>query len=182
MTSNICRVSSISCVLLPLAAQTKPPCRLRLHPSHGWLCLRRPTVCTLQRWPVPPYIPPHVLLFSGDVSPNTHPCPNQSTLILPSACDWTDASSTAHVCSVQGLVVVLRLAALVRSPSAGRRLLALSTSSTTERNKEMTVRGEDDSRDPPASWQYAIKCLYITSPKIWSLLMVGHLGLTPLST
>ena len=46
----------------------------------------------------------------------------------------------------------------------------------------MTVRGEDDSRDPPASWQYASKCLYSTSPKIWFLLMVGHLGLTPLST
>ena len=40
-----------------------------------------------------------------------------------------------------------------------------STWSTTERNKEMTVHGEDDSRDPPASWQYASKCLYITSPK-----------------
>ena len=75
-----------------------------------------------------------------------------------------------------------RLAALVRPPCAVRRPLALSTSSTTERNKEMTVRGEDDSRDPPASWQYASKCLYITSPKIWFLLMVGHLGLTPLST
>ena len=60
--------------------------------------------------------------------------------------------------------------------------LALSTSSTIERNKEMTVRGEDDSRDPPASWQYASKCLYSTSPKIWFLLMVGHLGLTPLTT
>lgn len=82
----------------------------------------------------------------------------------------------------RGLAVVLRLAALVRSPCAVRRPLALSTSSTTERNKEMTVRGEDDSRDPPASWQYASKCLYSTSPKIWFLLMVGHLGLTPLST
>ena len=150
--------------------------------SHGWLRLRRPTVRTLQRWPVPPSIPPHVLLFSGDVSPNTHPHPNQSTLVLPSACDWTGASSTAPVRSVRGLAVVLRLAALVRSPCAVRRPLALSTSSTTERNKEMTVRGEDDSRDPPASWQYASKCLYITSPKIWFLLMVGHLGLTPLST
>ena len=78
--------------------------------------------------------------------------------------------------------VVLRLAALVHSPCAVRRPLALSTSSTTERNKEMTVRGEDDSRDPPVSWQYASKCLYSTSPKIWFLLMVGHLGLTPLST
>ena len=76
----------------------------------------------------------------------------------------------------------LRLAALVRSPCAVRRPLALSTSSTTERNKEMIVRGEDDSRDPLACWQNASKCLVITSPKKWFLLMVGHLGLTPLST
>ena len=39
-----------------------------------------------------------------------------------------------------------------------------------------------DSGDPPASWQYASKYLYSTSPKIWFLLMVGHLGLMPLST
>ena len=63
------------------------------------------------------------------------------------------------------LVVVLRLVALVRLPCAVCRPLALTTSSTTERNKEMTVRGEDDSTDPPASWQYASKCLYSTSPK-----------------
>ena len=147
-----------------------------------WLAAPPPPYRTLQRWLVPPSIPPHVLLFSGDVSPNTHPHPNQSTLVLPSACDWTDASSTAPIHSIRGLAVVLRFAALVCSPWAVRRPLALSTSSTTERNKEMTVRGEDDSREPPASWQYASKCLYITSPKIWFLLMVGHLGLTPLST
>jgi len=29
----------------------------------------------------------------------------------------------------------------------------------------MIVRGEDDRRDPPTSWQYASKCLVITSPK-----------------
>ena len=29
----------------------------------------------------------------------------------------------------------------------------------------MTVCGEHDSRDPPASWQYASKCLIITSTK-----------------
>ena len=68
--------------------------------SHGWLRLRRPTVRTLERWPVPLSIPPHVLLFSSDVSPNTHPRPNQSTLVLPSTCDWTGASSTAPVRSV----------------------------------------------------------------------------------
>ena len=128
-----------------------------------------PTVRTLQRWPVPPSIPPHVLLFSGDVSPNTHPCSNQSTLVLPSAYDWTGASSTARVHSVRGLAVVLHLAALVRSPCAVHRPLGLSMSSTTERNKEMTVCGEDDSRDPPVSWQYASKCLYSTSIKIWFL-------------
>ena len=38
--------------------------------------------------------------------------------------------------------------ALVRSPR--RRPPVLSTWSTTERNKEMTVHGEDDSRDPAA--------------------------------
>lgn len=160
-------------------------------PNHrvGSACSRLPWLAA----PPPPYrtypptlasspsIPPHVLLFSGDISPNTHPCPNQSILILPSACDWTGASSTAPVRSVWGLTVVLRLAALVCSPCAVRCPLALSTSSTTERNKEMTVRGEDDSRDPPASWQYASKCLYSKSPKIWLLLMVGHLGFTPLS-
>ena len=147
-----------------------------------WLAAPPPPYRTLQCWPVPPSIPPHILLFFGNVSPNTHPRPNQSTLVLPSACDWTGTSSTAPVGSIRGLIVILRLAALVRSPCAVRRPLALSASSTTERNKEMTVRGEDDSRDPPASWQYASKCLYSTSPKIWFLLMVGHLGLTPLST
>ena len=34
LTSNICRVSSISCLLLPPATQTKPPRRLRLLPPH----------------------------------------------------------------------------------------------------------------------------------------------------
>ena len=187
-TSRWTDIQHLSCIfyLLSSSSSSHPnkttPSAPPALASHGWLRLRRPTVRTLQRWPVPPSIPPHVLLFSGDVSPNTHPRPNKSTLILPSACDWTGGSSTAPVCSVRGLAVVLRLAALVRSPCAVRRPLALSTSSTIDRNKEMTVRGEDDSRDPPASWQYASKCLYITSPKIWFLLMVGHLGLTPLST
>ena len=130
-----------------------------------WLVVPPPPYRTLQRWPVPPSIPPHILLLYGDVSPNTHPHPNQSTLVLPSSCDWTGASSTAHVRSVRGLAVVLRLAALVRLLCAVLRPLALSMSSTTKRNKDMTVRGEDDSRDPPASWQYASKCLVITSPK-----------------
>ena len=84
--------------------------------SHGWLRLCRPTVRTLQRWPVPPSIPPHVLLSFGDASPNRHPRPNQSTLVLPSACDWTGASSTAHVRSVRGLAVVLRLGSLAVAP------------------------------------------------------------------
>ena len=156
-TSHWIDIQHLSCILYLLSSssssrpnQTTPSAPPAA--SHGWLHLRRPTVRTLQHWPVPPSIPPHVLLFSGDVSPNTPPRPNQSTLVLPSAYDWTGASSTAPVRSVRGLAVVLRLAALVRSPCAVRRPLALSTSSTTERNKEMTVRGEDDSRDPPASW------------------------------
>ena len=187
-TSRWIDIQHLSCIfyLLSSSSSSVPnqttPSAPPTPASHGWLCLRRPTLRTLQHWPVPPSIPPHVLLFSGDVSPNTHRCPNQSTLVLPSACDWTGASSTAPVRSIRGLAVVLRLAALVRSPCAVRHALALSTSSTTERNKEMTICGKDDSRDPPASWQYASKCLYITSPKIWFLLMVGHLGLTPSST
>ena len=98
LTFNVCRVSQS---LLPRAAKAKPtPVGPPAPASHGWLRLRRPTVCTLQRWPVPPSIPPHVLLFSGDASPNTRPCPNQSTLVLPSAYDWIDASSMATVRSV----------------------------------------------------------------------------------
>ena len=186
-TSRWIDIQHLSCIFYLLSSSSSRPNRTTpsappAPASQGWLRLRRPTVRTLQRWPVPPSIPAHILLFSGDVSPNTHPHPNQSTLVLPSACEWTGASSTAPVRSVRGLAIVLRLAALVRSPCAVRRPLALSTSSTTERNKEMTVRGEDDSRDPPASWQYASKCLYITSPKIWFLLTVGLLGLMPLST
>ena len=154
-----------ACSRLPWLAAPPPP-----------YCMYPPTLASPSLYsPTRPVILRHV-------SPNTHPHPNKSTLVLPSACDWTGASSTAPIRSVRGLAIVLRLAALVRSPCAVRRPLALSTSSTTERNKEMTVRGEDDSRDPPASWQYASKCLYSTSPKIWFLLMVGHLGLTPLST
>ena len=161
-------------------------------PNHpvGSACSRLPWLAV----PPPPYRTYPLTLASPSLyyptrpvilrrrQPQHAPAPEPVNPRTPSACDWTDASSTAPVRSVRGLAVVLRLAALVRLPCAVRRPLALSTSSTTERNKEMTVRGEDDSRDPPASWQYASKCLYSTSPKIWFLLMVGHLGLTPLST
>ena len=161
-------------------------------PNHpvGSACSRLPWLAA----PPPPYRTYPPTLASPSLYSPTRPvilrrrqpqhalAPEPVNPVLPSACDWTGASSTAPICSVRGLTVVLRLAALVRSSCAVRRPLALSTSSTTERNKEMTVRGEDDSRDPPASWQYASKCLYSTSPKIWFLLMVGHLGLTPLST
>ena len=187
-TSRWIDIQHLSCIfyLLSSSSSSHPnqttPSAPPAPASHGWLRFRCPTVRTLQRWPVPPSIPPHLLLFSGNVSPNTHPRLNQSTLVISSACDWTSVSSTAPVRSVQGLAVVLRLADLVHLACAVHCPLALSTSSTTERSKEMTVGGEDDSRDPPASWQYASKCLYITSPKIWFLLMVGHMGLTPLST
>ena len=182
MTSNICRVSSISCLLLPPAAQTNHPVG-SAYSRLPWLAAPPPPYRTY-----PPtlasaslYSPTRPVILRRR-QPQHAPAPEPVTLVLASACDWTGASSAAPIRSVRGLAVVLRLAALVRSPCAVRRPLALSTSSTTERNKEMTVRGEDDSRDPPASWQYASKCLYSTSPKIWFLLMVGHLGLTPLST
>ena len=81
--------------------------------------------------------------------------------IFPGSCSFPSEASPSS-------------SALVRSPR--RRPLVLSTWSTTERNKEMTVHGEDDNRDPPASWQYPSKCLYSTYLKIWFLLMVCHLG------
>ena len=152
-TSRWIDIQHLSCIFYLLSSSSSS-CPNQTTPSappapasHGWVRLRCPTVRTLQRWPVPPSIPRHVLLFSGDVSPNTHPHQNKSTLVLPSVCDWTGASSTALVRSFRGLAVVLRLVALVRSPCAVRRPLALSTSSTTERNKDMIVHGEDDSRD-----------------------------------
>ena len=117
-TSRWIDLQHLSCIfyLLSSSSSSRPNQTTPLAPpapaSHGWLRLRRPTVRTLQRWPVPPSIPPHVLLFSGDVSPNTHPRPNQSTLLLPSVCDWTGASSMTPVRFVRGLAVVLRLCSL----------------------------------------------------------------------
>ena len=155
------------------------------------------TACSHLPWlaaPPPPYRTYPPMLASPSLysptrpvilrrrQPQHAPAPEPVNLRTPSACDWTGASSTAPVRSVRGLAVVLRLVALVHSPCTVRRPLALSTSSTTKRNKEITVCGEDDSRDPPALWQYASKCLVIISPNKWFLLMVGHLGPTPLST
>ena len=119
-TSHWIDIQHLSCIFYILSSSSNRPNQTTplaspTPASHGWLRLRRPIVRTLQRWPVPPSIPPHVMLFSGDVSPNMHPHPNQSTFILPSACDWVGASSTAPVRSVRGLAVVLRLAALVRA-------------------------------------------------------------------
>ena len=98
-------IQHLSCIFYLLSSSSSRPNQTTpsappAPASHGWLRLGRLTVRTLQRWPVPPSIPPHVLLFSDDVIPTTHPHPNQSTLVLPSTCDWTDASSTAHVSSV----------------------------------------------------------------------------------
>ena len=112
--------------------------------------------------PPPPSIPTHVLLFFGDVSPNTHPHLNQSTLVLPSACYYTATSSTAPVRSHPRS----RRRSLSWLARCARRRLALSTWSTTKRNQEMTVRGEADSRDPPRSLHFASRCLVITSQKI----------------
>ena len=121
-TSRWIDIQHLSCIFYLLSSSSSS-CPNQTTPSappapasHGWLRLHRPTIRTLHCWPVPPSIPPHVLLFSGDVSPNRHPRPNQSTLVLPSTCDWTGASSTAPVRSVRGLTIVLRLGSLaVRS-------------------------------------------------------------------
>ena len=56
-------------------------------------------------------------------------------MIFPGSCSFPSEASPSS-------------SALVRSPR--RRPPVLSTWSTTERNKEMTVHGEDDSRDPAA--------------------------------
>ena len=56
-------------------------------------------------------------------------------VICPGSCSFPSEASPSS-------------SALVRSPR--RRPPVLSTWSTTERNKEMTVHGEDDSRDPAA--------------------------------
>lgn len=62
----------------------------------------------------------------------SHP---KTLLIFPCSCSFPSEASPSS-------------SALVRSPR--RRPPVLSTWSTTERNKEMTVHGEDDSRDPAA--------------------------------
>ena len=177
--SNGRRASSISALPAPAAQTSAGETTCSLLPAVGCAAAQ---ASPPHRTPIADLAIP-LLTHTYCYSPATADKPvNPHTVVLPSACDWTGASSMALVCSVRGLTVILRLASLVRSPCAVRRPLALSTSSTTKRNKEMIVRGKDDSRDPPASWQYTRKCLYITSPKIWFLLMVGHLGLTPLST
>ena len=56
-------------------------------------------------------------------------------VIFPGSCSFPSEASPSS-------------SALVRSPRC--RPSVLSTWSTTERNKEMTVHGEDDSRDPAA--------------------------------
>ena len=77
-TSRWIDIQHLSCIFYLLSSSSSRPNRTTpsappAPASHGWLCLRRPTVRTLQRWPVPPSIPPHILLFSGDISPSTHP-------------------------------------------------------------------------------------------------------------
>ena len=171
MTSNICRVSSISCLLLPPAACSRlpwmaaPPPPYRTYPpTLASPSLYSPTRPVILRRRQPQHAP-----APEPVNPRTPLRLRLDWRIFHGSCLFRPRPRRRPPPSGLGSLAV-------------RRPLALSTSSTTERNKEMTVRGEDDSRDPPASWQYASKCLYITSPKIWFLLMVGHLGLTPLST
>ena len=169
LDSDICRVSSISCLLLPPATQTKPPRRLRLlpPPMAGSASAALSYVPSNVAQSLPLF--PHTSCYSSATSAptRTRTRTSQPTYSPP------PATGPAHL---PRLLFVPSEAspsssALVCSPCAVRRPLVLSTPSTTERNKYMTVRGEDDSRDPPVSWQYASKCL-----------MVGHLGLTPSST
>ena len=135
--------------------------------SHGWLRLYHPTV--------PSNVGQSVPLFplTSCYSPATSAPTRTHTRTSQPSYSPLPATGPAHL---QWLLFVPSEAspsssALVHSPCMVFRPLALSTSSTTEMNKEMTVHGEDDSRDPPASWQYASKCLYSTSPKIWFLLI-----------
>ena len=119
--------------------------------SHSWLRLR-PHIAAppySQTLASPSLHSPHVLLFSDDVIPNPHPHPNHQPSyshlpvslrlhyrIFHGSCSFPSEASPSS-------------SALVRS--SRHRRLALSTWSTTERNQEMTVRGEDDSRDPRGS-------------------------------
>ena len=72
------------------------------------------------------------LCCSARIMATSHP---KSLRIFPGSCSFPSEASPSS-------------SALVRSPR--RRPPVLSTWSTTERNKEMTVHGEDDSRDPAA--------------------------------
>ena len=87
-------------------------------------------------------LPPHGWLCCRTcIVATSHP---KTLCIFPGSCSFLSEASPSS-------------SALVRSP--WRCPSVLSTWLTTERNKEMTVHGEDDSRDPPGSWQWASKCL-----------------------
>ena len=73
-----------------------------------------------------------------------------------------------HEQTVGLLVVVAReLSEHLRQPCiVCTRTYETHREDSVERDCEVvivTVRGEDDSRDPPRSWQYASKCLLISS-------------------
>ena len=82
---------------------------------------------------VPPAPASHAwLCYRARIMATSHP---KTLRIFPGSCSFPSEASPSS-------------SALVRSPR--RRPPVLSTWSTTERNKEMTVHGEDDSRDPAA--------------------------------
>jgi hypothetical protein len=115
--------------------------------SHGTLTGARPSL----------YTPTLLLLLSSDNIPTLHQ-PSYSPLLL---------TTQPHLPRL--LFVPVR--GLTPSSStlvslSRRRLLALSTWLTTERNQEMIICEDDDSRDPPGSWQYASKCLLISTKKM----------------
>ena len=182
MTSNICRVSSISCLLLHPAAQTKPPRRLRLLPPPMAGCASAAL----------PYVPSNIgqsLLYSPtrhvilrQRQPQHAPAPEPVNPRTPlrlrmDRCIFNGSYSFRPRPRRRPLPCGLGSLAMRGAPPS---CVVNVVNNREEQGDDCTWRG--CSRDPPASWQYASKCLYSTSPKIWFLLMVGHLGLTPLST
>ena len=154
-----------ACSRLPWLAAPPPPYRT-YPPTLASPYLYSPTRPVILRRRQPQHAP-----APEPVNPRTPLCPRLDRCIFNDSCSF-------------------RLRPHPRPPPCGLGSLAVRGAPPScivnvvnnREEQEMTVHGEDDSRDPPASWQYTSKCLYSTSPKIWFLLMVGHLGLAPLST
>ena len=139
-------------LLQPLVFLLQPPRAVPVVPPApafcGWLCYRGGLTAPIL---LPPLARPSLHSLTPPVILRRRQPHTAAEPVNPR----TPLRAGFHYCVSPGSA---SSSALVRSPCAMHRRLALSTWSTTERNKEMTVRGEDDSRDPPVSWQYASKC------------------------